>query len=260
MSVRPTPRSGEALASSGVPAHIQEAWFRSFLSEASREDRSELLASSWEAAVGPGEEIQRELFRPGPPHLILVISGVVRIYRTSGAGRRVTLRLARAGDVVGTPSVVANSAPAGVQAVSRGRVLHLSVETFRYVAKRNSALSWAMSTEISRSLFAIQERMVHNVFASVGARVARHLLDVAEPAGEKLVVSATQQDIADAIGSVREVVGRTIASFRDQGLVNRSGNCIVVLDPVRLGDVVSDEFAELWGDPSYDELVARSHE
>jgi CRP/FNR family transcriptional regulator len=75
----------------------------------------------------------------------------------------------------------------------------------------------------------------NNVFLSVRQRVARHLLDLAvqeQPAG--LVVHASHQDIADAIGSVREVVSRVIRELRTEGLVTRSGDTIVLPNPAGL--------------------------
>ena len=68
----------------------------------------------------------------------------------------------------------------------------------------------------------------------VRQRVARHLLDLAVREDGVLVVRATQQDLADAIGSVREVVSRAVMGFREQGLLARSSEGLVVLDPAGL--------------------------
>jgi len=47
----------------------------------------------------------------------------------------------------------------------------------------------------------------------------------------QLVVSASHRDIADAIGSVREVVSRAILWLRDEGLIRRSGRVYVLHAP-----------------------------
>ena len=71
-------------------------------------------------------------------------------------------------------------------------------------------------------------------------RVSRQLLDLAstdqdggDPSGE-LAVRITQQDLADAVGTVREVVVRTLRQIRDTGAVRTERDRIVVLDPVQL--------------------------
>ena len=46
----------------------------------------------------------------------------------------------------------------------------------------------------------------------------------------------SQQDLADAVGSVREVVARVLRDFRAAGLVSTATDNIHVLDPVRPHD------------------------
>ena len=163
-------------------------------------------------------------------HLVLILDGLVRVYRTSRSGREVTLRYARRGDILGLPSVVAQLSPAAAQAVVPTRVVAMSAEALRSRAQRDSQLAWAMAEEMAGSLFNIQERLAHNVFAPVRSRVARYLLDVATPVGGDLVAAASYEDIAAAIGTVREVVARTLAALRDEGLTRRADPGIVLID------------------------------
>ena len=163
-------------------------------------------------------------------HLVLILDGLVRVYRTSRSGREVTIRYARRGDILGLPSVVAQVSPAAAQAVVPTRVVVMSAQALRARAQRDSQLAWAMAEEMAGSLFNIQERLAHNVFAPVRSRVARYLLDVATPVGGDLVAAASYEDIAGAIGTVREVVARTLAALRDEGLTRRADSGIVLID------------------------------
>lgn len=60
-----------------------------------------------------------------------------------------------------------------------------------------------------------------SAFGSVRQRVIRHLLALAEqePAGVTYRVTITQQQLADAVGSPREVVGRVLGQARREELV-----------------------------------------
>jgi CRP/FNR family transcriptional regulator len=49
-------------------------------------------------------------------------------------------------------------------------------------------------------------------------------------------VRASQQELADAVGSVREVVTRTLHGLREEGLIETARDEIVLLDPVRLSE------------------------
>ena len=102
-----------------------------------------------------------------------------------------------------------------------------------------------MAEEMAGSLFNIQERLAHNVFAPVRSRVARYLLDVATLAGDSHVATASYEDIAAAIGTVREVVARTLAGLRDDGLIRRTEAGIALIDVDGLRDAAqADEFRD----------------
>ena len=206
-------------------------------------DRAHELEATPKTILYPETEQERR------DHLVLILDGLVRVYRTSRSGREVTLRYARRGDVLGLPSVVAQVSPAAAQAVIATRVVAMSAQDLRARAQQDSKLAWAMAEEMAGSLFNIQDRLAHNVFAPVRSRVARYLLDVATPAaGEHAgehVVTASHEDIADAIGTVREVVARTLGTFRDEGLTRRTETGIVLLDLDGLRDAgQAEEFQD----------------
>jgi CRP/FNR family transcriptional regulator len=78
-------------------------------------------------------------------------------------------------------------------------------------------------------------------FGSVRARLARHLLDLAasqQQSGE-LVVAATQQQLADSVGSVREVVARALGELRADGVLAGAEGGIAIVDARRLDAVAS---------------------
>ncbi len=67
-------------------------------------------------------------------------------------------------------------------------------------------------------------------------RVARHLLDLASQhqQGPRLVAPINQQDLADAAGTVREMVVRVLRQLRAEGTVATERHGIIVLAPDRL--------------------------
>jgi CRP/FNR family transcriptional regulator, cyclic AMP receptor protein len=68
--------------------------------------------------------------------------------------------------------------------------------------------------------------------------VARQLLDLASmrpgQRDRELAVQVTQQELAGAAGTVREVVVRTLRQLRECGAVRTERDRIVILDPARL--------------------------
>jgi CRP/FNR family transcriptional regulator len=83
-------------------------------------------------------------------------------------------------------------------------------------------------------------------FSTVSERVARHLLDLAAGTrrADRLIVRTSQRELADAVGSVREVVVRTLRDLRERGIVRTERGIIVIVDPERLARVADSEWNE----------------
>ena len=105
--------------------------------------------------------------------------------------------------------------------------------------RRDAAVAWALAEELNRRLYEALQQTAVNTFGSVRQRIAGHLLDIASaeqrPNGE-LMARVTQQELADAVGSVREVVARVLRDFRRSGLVATRTDSVRVLDPEGLHD------------------------
>ena len=71
-------------------------------------------------------------------------------------------------------------------------------------------------------------------------RVACHLLDLAAEwqRGSKLLAPVSQQELADAVGTVREVVARVLRELREAGLVETTRSGVLITDPAGLHDEV----------------------
>jgi CRP/FNR family cyclic AMP-dependent transcriptional regulator len=174
-------------------------------------------------------------YRPGEQAGIhLVADGLVRVSMTSEEGRQVTVRYARPGDVLGIPVAVAGSAPVSAQAVTDAEVVATRGGVLPRLAQRDPRVGIWMAEELAARVDGLLHELAMNTFWPVRRRLGRHLLDLAVDAqrGEELVVRASHQDLADHVGSVREVVARTLAALRAEGLIRTdSQHGIRLLDP-----------------------------
>jgi CRP/FNR family transcriptional regulator len=94
---------------------------------------------------------------------------------------------------------------------------------------------------VTERLYEVLEAFAGSAFGTVRQRVARHLLDLAtaRESGAMLLAPVSQQGLADAVGTAREVVARTLHDLRLAGLVETERNGIRLLDPDRLSDVAA---------------------
>jgi CRP/FNR family transcriptional regulator len=134
--------------------------------------------------------------------------------------------------------------PAPTQALVDAELLRMSPAMARRVAERDVRVATALLTEVSERVLSFVWELSGSAFATVRQRLARHLLDLAsqrgpEPASEQrfeseLVVRVSQRELAEAVGTAREVVVRVLRELRQEGVVRTGRDRIVVADPARL--------------------------
>jgi CRP/FNR family transcriptional regulator len=217
-----------------VDREVEDALARSFLAELPAEVAGRLRAEGERADYPAGTTVYRA---GSSPQAALVVHGLLRVYLASAEGRQVTIRYARPGDVLGIAVLVGGPASVGVQAVEPSGLFRVSSRTLTAAARRDPRVSWAIAGELNRRLYDTLEQAAVNAFGSVRQRVAGHLLDLASaqqhPAA-RLVAHVSQQELADAVGSVREVVARALRDFRVAGIVATTADSVVILDAARL--------------------------
>ena len=170
------------------------------------------------------------------PRVIVVARGLVRVYLTSPEGRQITVRYARAGSVLGAPTAVGGPVDTSVQVLTDSIVFTLNVATIRALGQTDVRVAWVLAEEVTRRLFEVLDVFAGSVFGSVRQHVARHLLDLAaeQQHSTTLIAAVGQQELADAVGTVREVVGRVLRDLRDEGLIRTGREGIRLLDATGL--------------------------
>lgn len=170
--------------------------------------------------------------------LLLVISGLIRTYRRKGV-RQVTTRYAAECDFVGIPSLFRHGSSANGEVVIEAHVVRMAASRLRELIRHDASAAWVVMNELVQLHNNAVDMACNNVFLTVRQRVASHLLDLAVREEDGLVVHASHQNIADAIGSVREVVSRVLRGLRTEGLVDRVGERILLRRPMDLHQLVA---------------------
>jgi CRP/FNR family cyclic AMP-dependent transcriptional regulator len=223
---------GGARLDDDVRAAIEVSHLRSLSSQAI----AGLTSDAWRLRVPAGSTIHRE--GDTSAHLEVVVSGLIRVYVTAPDGRTMTVRYCRPGALIGVVSLFASSfsLPATIQAVTEAELLAFRPSVVRRAAERDARVARVLVDELSERVLSFIAEIPGSAFATVRQRVARHLLDLASESqsGSELVAAIGQQDLAEAVGTVREVVVRALRELRQAGLVETRREGIVLLDPERL--------------------------
>jgi CRP-like cAMP-binding protein len=165
----------------------------------------------------------------------VVLSGMARVYLTTTAGRQVTLRHARPGQTIGIGSLL-DGGSVSAQAVTDCDLLVLDAEQVIRLARENLSLAFAIAEEASQRLMETYREVVIREQGSVRQRLARQLLNFAGEATSQapLELPLSHEEVAEAVGSAREVVSRHLARLQSEEIVELERGRIRVVDPVRL--------------------------
>jgi CRP/FNR family transcriptional regulator len=227
-----------------VDAQVRLALSRSNLRDLPGDVLDELMATARRIRIPAGSLTHWE--GEPAPFLELVISGVVRVFVTAPDGRTMTIRYCRPGALIGAASLFASpyAMPAPTQALVDAELLRLSPAAARRAAARDARVAQAFLSELSERVLSFMWEIPGSAFATVRQRVARHLLDMAservpEPASaprprSELTVNVSQRELAEAVGTAREVVVRVLRELRQDGVVRTGRDQIVIADPARL--------------------------
>ena len=172
----------------------------------------------------------------------IVVRGLLRVYMHTSDGRQVTVRYVRAGGLLGAPALVGGPAPVFVQALTDSALYFMDVAHVKRLVRADAAVAWCFAEESVHRLYDVLEELAGNTFATVRQRVVRHLLDLAasRPASDgRLTALVNQQELANSVGSVREVVARVLHELRAASLVRTSAGRVEILNPLKMS-------LELW--------------
>ncbi|KAJ56696.1 hypothetical protein ACMU_07075 [Actibacterium mucosum KCTC 23349] len=170
------------------------------------------------------------LFRPGDESraFLIVKSGAVRVEQTNSAGRTVVLYRVAAGDsCVLTTTCLLSEKPYSGYGYAEGTVHAIAISPDRF-----------------RSLLADDPQFQELVFRGFAARVGeltaviddllehRTDLRLARWLANRGVgkLQMTQQEVAQELGTAREVVSRTLKSFETRGWIRLGRGTLTVLD------------------------------
>jgi CRP-like cAMP-binding protein len=180
----------------------------------------------------------------------LVAQGRVRSQRSSLEGREYVLHDLGAGECFNLASVLDGGYNlATVTALSDVVLYVVPAPDFRRIVTEHPALSLALLSHMTR-------RVRHLCDAVEGlARLARCLLSYTNSVQESAPAPGsawscprhlTHGDLAAQIGTVRDVVGRTLRSFSQQGLIRREQGRVVVTDLAGLQrEALRDQAAQM---------------
>ena len=171
----------------------------------------------------------------------LLERGLVRGYTAVPDGRQATVTFFHSNELIGGTSIVSHPPKIYVQIVAKSTMTFLQLEMVRRLAATENELLAAVATHLSARVRSAYRLIAVRTLGDIRQRLAYDLLDRAcrsQLAVGRLEAKATHADLADSIGSAREVVGRALGGLRTEGIVETTPGVVRVTDPLRLAKIV----------------------
>jgi CRP/FNR family cyclic AMP-dependent transcriptional regulator len=191
----------------------------------------------------PGQQV---LSPDDPPERIHIIKkGRVRVYRVTPDGKQLTLDIYEPGTILGDMSLLGQDRlpETYAEAIDDGVICTLTPDELRSLIQRYPVIGINVIGHLSRRLRDAERELESMAYRRVDQRLARKLIDLSQRFGARTArgtmirARLTQQELAEMIGTTRETLAHTLGDFRRDGLVDASGQSVVIRDAERLARI-----------------------
>ena len=190
-------------------------------------------------SFGAGETVFRE--GDSGDTCYVVRTGQVRAVRDHSDGRSITLATFGPGEIFGELAMFDDEPrSATVEAVEDTDAVAILGADMRRLLREHPDIAVKMLGALARRLRETNERLARQSFQTVQSRVASVLADMvaaarSQGAGETdVLITATQNDLAQLAGSSRESASRFLAVLERAGVISQGRGRLTVHDPGKL--------------------------
>jgi CRP/FNR family cyclic AMP-dependent transcriptional regulator len=162
--------------------------------------------------------------------LFIVLSGRLRAYASSEDGRDVVLAEHGPGEYFGELSLEGGARSASVKTLEPSTCCVVQAADLRAFLAEHPDFALHLSQKLTRMVRRLTEQVKSLALQDVYGRMVRVLMELSDVVGNERVVrdKLTQQDIADRVGSSREMVNRVMKELTSGGYVSvRDGRYVI---------------------------------
>ena len=175
------------------------------------------------------------LFWEGDPcdGLYILMEGSAKIYRVSLQGRQYIVRILQEGDTFAeVPAFDGDMHPVNVETLETCRVWVIDSQTLRGMVQAHPQFAQSVLVNFGRMLRGMVRMVSEMAFYQVTHRLARLINEISpnEISGAG-GMHWTQEQMAARLGTVREVVARSLKELERSGAIQMENRRITIVDP-----------------------------
>ena len=188
------------------------------------------------------------IFAEGDPShaFILIVSGRVKVFKSTPAGKEVILEIFGAGDPLGAVAVY-EGAPfmASALALEHTQLLAIEHHAFLRLLEENPAIVRGLLSGLTIRLAELTRRLAELSGARVETRFARLFLKLSEQIGRAdrggtfVPMPLSRQELADLSGTTIETSIRIMSRWQKEDVLHTEKDGFLILDRAALEDVAA---------------------
>ena len=191
------------------------------------------------------------LFHEGDPShgFYIVQTGAINVHRVNAVGKEQVIHVFRPGESFAEGTLGTDKGyPADARAVDESQVMLVQKNGMLALLRRQPELALRMLGSMSAHLRILVGQLEDLTLKDVETRLANWLLKrCPEPNSEKpvkVVLTMTKRVLAAELGTVSETFSRTLATFREQKVVEVKGRTVIVVSPAKLASLLRQNLGE----------------
>ena len=174
--------------------------------------------------------------------LFFVVSGAVKVFKTSAEGKEQILNIVRPGESFNDVPVFDDGPnPASAQAMGPVVLYQLKKSELRVLLQSHPQIAIntikVLAGQVRNLVSLVEDLSFRRVIGRVARILLEHAGDGASP-GPRL----TQQEMAAMAGTAREVVGRSLKALEEEGMIRLNRQRIAITDKEALREMVEAPF------------------
>jgi len=177
-------------------------------------------------------------------YMYIVLSGKVKVMKSTNAGRESLLAIHQPGDFFGEMSLLdGRTSPATVSAMEDCKIVSISPQDFTSHLMTNQKVMHQIIRVLCARLRQVWSQIHVLSHSSADARIRAGILQLSsrhglpDTRGVLINLKITHQELAEMVGTSRETVSRTIAHLRRLGILKVDQRRLILLDPKALASL-----------------------
>lgn len=170
-----------------------------------------------------------------PKDIYIVRSGKIKTFKTNSEGKELITAIYVSGKLFGYLPII-EGAPHSESAVAieDAEVASISKAEFLEAVYSNKKVAGQFITMLSNHVLELEQRLIDIAYKSVRQRVATALLQIkymyqSLPGGSEPFLVA-RKDLSAMVGTATESLNRTLADFKDEGLVEINDHSLKIIN------------------------------